>query len=63
MHGRGDADPKVVETNKNLLADKLEGYERILSKHAYLAGDKLTLADLFHLPYGTYVSQVSTLPC
>ncbi|KAF8595199.1 hypothetical protein BDV93DRAFT_564643 [Ceratobasidium sp. AG-I] len=30
----------------------MDGYERILSKQKYLAGDTFTLADLFHLPYG-----------
>lgn len=29
------------------LGAKLDGYERILSKQAYLAGDEITLADLF----------------
>jgi glutathione S-transferase len=32
---------------------KLSGYEVILGKQKYLAGDELTLADLFHLPYGS----------
>jgi hypothetical protein len=31
----------------------LAAYEVLLSKTKYLAGDSLTLADLFHLPYGT----------
>lgn len=35
----------------------LEGYERVLSKQPYLAGDKVTLADLYHLPYGAFVEQ------
>ena len=30
----------------------LKVYDTILAKQAYLAGDELTLADLFHLPYG-----------
>ncbi|KAH7099212.1 glutathione S-transferase [Auriculariales sp. MPI-PUGE-AT-0066] len=34
------------------LEPKLDGYERILSKSKYLAGDVLTIADLAHLPYG-----------
>ncbi|KAN0132163.1 glutathione S-transferase [Lactarius tabidus] len=34
---------------------KLDGYEAILSKQKYLAGDEVTLADLFHLPYGSLV--------
>ncbi|KAJ7662143.1 glutathione S-transferase-like protein [Mycena polygramma] len=32
---------------------QLAAYERILSKTKYLAGDELTLADLFHVPYLT----------
>ncbi|KAH7929516.1 glutathione S-transferase [Leucogyrophana mollusca] len=35
------------------LNSKLEAYEVILSKQKYLAGDNVTLADLFHLPYGS----------
>ncbi|EJD47698.1 glutathione transferase [Auricularia subglabra TFB-10046 SS5] len=40
---------------------KLNGYERILSKSRYLAGDKLTLADLFHIPYGYVIDSVANL--
>ncbi|CEI70315.1 hypothetical protein FVEN_g1166 [Fusarium venenatum] len=46
-------------TNKDIVKAKIKdldasfiGYERILSKQKYLAGDNVTLADLFHLPYG-----------
>ncbi|KLO14541.1 glutathione S-transferase [Schizopora paradoxa] len=42
------------------LEAKLDAYEVILSKHAYLGGDKLTLADLFHLPYGAMASSPRT---
>jgi len=35
------------------LRGKLDAYEAILSKQKYLAGDEITLADLFHLPYGS----------
>ncbi|KAJ7649358.1 glutathione S-transferase [Mycena polygramma] len=45
-------DQAVIDEHVPLLDKKLDGYERILAKHRYLAGDKLTLADLFHLPYG-----------
>ncbi|KAH6907359.1 glutathione S-transferase [Coprinopsis sp. MPI-PUGE-AT-0042] len=31
---------------------KLDVYDKILSKQKYLAGEDLTLADLFHLPFG-----------
>ncbi|THU84199.1 glutathione S-transferase [Dendrothele bispora CBS 962.96] len=34
------------------LSTKLDVYERILSKQKFLAGDEITLADLFHLSYG-----------
>jgi len=39
---------KLVET----LNAKLDAYETILSQQKYLAGNEITLADLFHLPYG-----------
>ncbi|KAK7060440.1 hypothetical protein VNI00_001205 [Paramarasmius palmivorus] len=44
------------------LSEKLDGYEAILGKHRYLAGDikELTLADLFHLPYGAWVTQAGS---
>ncbi|KAG8987417.1 hypothetical protein FRB90_003357 [Tulasnella sp. 427] len=44
-------DEKRVQTLNETLKSKLDGYERILSKHKYLAGEELTLVDLFHLPY------------
>ncbi|EJD54317.1 glutathione S-transferase [Auricularia subglabra TFB-10046 SS5] len=44
-------DEKRVEELTAQLNGKLDGYERILSKSKYLAGDHVTLADLFHLPY------------
>ncbi|TRM64616.1 thioredoxin-like protein [Schizophyllum amplum] len=40
------------------LDKKLEGYEAILSKQKYLAGDEVTLADLFHLPYGSLLPKI-----
>ncbi|THU86512.1 glutathione S-transferase [Dendrothele bispora CBS 962.96] len=43
---------KYAEAVK-MLSDKLDGYERILAKQKYLAGNEITLADLFHLPYGS----------
>ncbi|CAE6528429.1 unnamed protein product [Rhizoctonia solani] len=38
------------------LTAKMDGYERILSKQKYLAGNTFTLADLFHLPFGQITS-------
>ncbi|KAI9435096.1 glutathione transferase [Lactarius indigo] len=50
------------ETNEALVTElvdrlnlKLDGYEAILGKQKYLAGNEITLADLYHLPYGTIV--------
>ncbi|CAE7227501.1 unnamed protein product [Rhizoctonia solani] len=54
-----------LKTNEELVTKyidtlnaKLEGYERILSKQKYLAGNTFTLADLFHLPYGAMVNDI-----
>jgi glutathione S-transferase len=38
------------------LEPKLDVYDKILSKQKYLAGDELTLADLFHIPYAVLLS-------
>ncbi|KAF5327410.1 hypothetical protein D9619_003957 [Psilocybe cf. subviscida] len=35
------------------LDKKLDVYDEILGKQKYLAGDEITLADLFHLPYAS----------
>ncbi|KAK9898488.1 thioredoxin-like protein [Cystobasidium minutum MCA 4210] len=52
MKGMGEADENVVTHLAGQLSAKLDAYEKILSKQAYLAGDEVTLADLFHIPYG-----------
>ncbi|EEB94251.1 hypothetical protein MPER_06962, partial [Moniliophthora perniciosa FA553] len=49
-------DPKVFEEIIATLDRKLNGYEAILGKQKYLAGDELTVVDLFHLPYGSLLS-------
>jgi glutathione S-transferase len=45
-------DPEVVEEITAKLAKILDIYEVHLSKHKYLAGDFLSIADLTHLPAG-----------
>lgn len=47
-------EPDLIAGARHLenLAKKLDGYERILSKQRYLSGEELSIADLFHLPYG-----------
>ncbi|KAJ3921230.1 glutathione transferase [Lentinula edodes] len=42
------------------LSSNLEGYENILSRQNYLAGDDLTLADLYHIPYGTKLTDAGS---
>ncbi|KAJ7759639.1 thioredoxin-like protein [Mycena metata] len=43
-------DQTRVDTELAALEKKLDAYEVILSKHRYVGGATLTLADLFHLP-------------
>ncbi|GLB42152.1 putative glutathione S-transferase, N-terminal domain [Lyophyllum shimeji] len=53
-------DQTVFEEHLKKLDAKLDAYEVILSKQKYLAGDELTLADLFHLPHGFYLAQAGS---
>ncbi|KAM6490634.1 glutathione S-transferase [Amanita muscaria] len=46
-------DEAAAEKHLAVLSGKLDVYEKILSKQNYMAGDELTLADLFHLPFAT----------
>ncbi|KAK7045332.1 hypothetical protein VNI00_007581 [Paramarasmius palmivorus] len=52
FHGE-TPDPKIFSELIQGLEGKLKVYEVILGKQKYLAGDNLTLADLFHLSYGS----------
>ncbi|KAJ6582521.1 thioredoxin-like protein [Mycena vulgaris] len=49
-------DQTVIDAQSEVLDKKLDAYDVILGKHRYLAGEKLTLADLFHLPYASHVA-------
>ncbi|KAJ7157541.1 glutathione S-transferase [Mycena crocata] len=42
------------------LSGKLDAYEVILGKQKYLAGNEITLADLFHLPYATMLARAGS---
>ncbi|THV03624.1 glutathione S-transferase-like protein [Dendrothele bispora CBS 962.96] len=53
----GTTDTEVVKKNTAILEAKLDVYDRILSKQKYLAGDVLTIADLFHLPFGMVITE------
>ncbi|PMD18667.1 putative glutathione S-transferase [Hyaloscypha hepaticicola] len=50
--GLGEPDEAELAKHAAALDKTLAVYEGILSKTKYLAGDELTLADLFHVPYG-----------
>lgn len=55
-------DEARVEDLKKKLHKKLEGYERILTQHTYVAGPNLTIVDLFHLPNGTILAGTGAVP-
>ncbi|KAI0092247.1 glutathione S-transferase-like protein [Irpex rosettiformis] len=48
-------DEALVAEQVSKLEAKLEGYEAILSKQKYLAGEYVTLADLYHITFGFYI--------
>lgn len=52
MKGLGPPDEARVAQAEADLDSVLAYYDKILAEHRYLAGDELTLADLFHLPNG-----------
>jgi glutathione S-transferase len=54
----GQADEAKVAAYAVQLDGALAVYEGILAKQAYLGGNELTLADLFHVPYGTLVKKL-----
>jgi glutathione S-transferase len=58
MKGLGAPDEAKVAQYAAQLDSALAVYEGILSKQAYLGGNELTLADLFHVPYGTLVKKL-----
>jgi glutathione S-transferase len=58
MKGMGDTDSAAVARHVANLDATLAVYDGILSKQKYLAGDEVTLADLFHLPYGKMASNL-----
>ncbi|PYH94529.1 glutathione S-transferase [Aspergillus ellipticus CBS 707.79] len=53
--GLGETDEAAVQALFAQLKATLQGYERVLSKQPYLAGESVTLADLAHLPYGVFI--------
>ncbi|KAG9000257.1 hypothetical protein FRB93_012797 [Tulasnella sp. JGI-2019a] len=58
-HYGGKVDPVALQKQQDALKAKLEGFERIFAKQAYLSGNEIGLADLYCLPYGTLAEKVT----
>ncbi|KAJ7464244.1 glutathione S-transferase [Mycena galericulata] len=54
----GKTNPDEIAKLTAQLAEKMDACEQILSKSKYLAGDHITLGDLYHLPYAHAVTNV-----
>ncbi|KAH9926278.1 glutathione S-transferase [Epithele typhae] len=50
-------DKEAVARFTKTIEEKLAAYEVLLGKTRFLAGDNVTLADLFHLPYGALLEK------
>jgi len=50
-------DEEVVESSIKELGLRLDVYDQILSKQKYIAGDEITLADFYHIPYGVLLGE------
>ncbi|CAF3308005.1 unnamed protein product [Rotaria sp. Silwood2] len=53
----GEPDMNKVAGLRRSLAENLDVYEKMLSSQPYLGGNTFTLADLFHLPVGSFLVQ------
>ncbi|KAH9889001.1 glutathione S-transferase C-terminal-like protein [Cubamyces lactineus] len=50
-------DPAAIDALKSGLEGRLAGYDVLLGRTKYLAGDDVTLVDLFHLPHGALLEE------
>ncbi|KAJ7253567.1 glutathione S-transferase [Mycena rebaudengoi] len=55
-----ESDEGAFDAHLTTLSMKLDVYESILSKHKYIAGNELTLADIFHIPAGCMLAAAGT---
>ncbi|KAF4628458.1 hypothetical protein G7Y89_g9695 [Cudoniella acicularis] len=58
MRGQGPPDEAILEPARKEIEIVFAVYENTLSKQAYLAGDELTVVDLYHLSNGNYIRGV-----
>ncbi|THV85403.1 glutathione S-transferase III, partial [Aureobasidium pullulans] len=49
--GLGEADTAEMRKSENDLKEVLDYYDRVLASQRYLTGSKVSLVDLFHLPW------------
>ncbi|KAJ7734756.1 glutathione S-transferase [Mycena maculata] len=57
----GQTDQEHLKSVLATMNSKLDAYETILSKQKYLAGDTVTIADLFHLPWAYGLTEKANL--
>ncbi|KAJ7156505.1 glutathione S-transferase-like protein [Mycena crocata] len=57
----GVTDKDLAASLHSTLNTKLDAYEEILGKQRYLAGDMVTIADLFHLPWAYTLIEIAKL--
>ncbi|TCD67892.1 hypothetical protein EIP91_011826 [Steccherinum ochraceum] len=55
IYGGGVTDEVRAKEYLESLEKNLDVYDKILSSHRYLAGDDITLADIFHIPYARHL--------
>jgi len=55
-----EPDQEALKVHIDALDAKLKVYNEILANQKYVAGDEITLADLFHLPYGSMVEMAGS---
>ncbi|KAI1785319.1 glutathione S-transferase [Ganoderma leucocontextum] len=48
-------DVEAAKAHRTKVEGRLDGYEAMLSKTRFLAGDEITLVDLFHLPHESFL--------
>nr|VWO99679.1 Dual O-methyltransferase/FAD-dependent monooxygenase CTB3 (Cercosporin toxin biosynthesis cluster protein 3) [Includes: O-methyltransferase (EC, FAD-dependent monooxygenase (EC ] [Ganoderma boninense] len=49
--------PEEALAYKTKLEGRIDAYDVMLSKTKFLAGDELTMVDLFHLPHGSFLEE------
>lgn len=56
----GEPDKERVKQLSEKLAGYFDVYEKILSKQEFIGGNTFTLADVYHLPYGSMLFHPNT---